>query len=56
MVAPSQYLTPAACSMPCSATFIINGLITPPCEQGGVMRGAGLLALVTATPGVEHCA
>jgi RNA-directed DNA polymerase len=28
----------------------------PPCEQGGVMRGAGLLALVTASPGVERCA
>jgi hypothetical protein len=27
---PSQYLTPAACSMPCSATFMITGLITPP--------------------------
>jgi hypothetical protein len=27
---PYQYLTPAACSMPCSATFMITGLITPP--------------------------
>ncbi len=27
-----------------------------PYEQGGVMRSVGLLALVTATPGIEHCA
>jgi len=29
-VLPSQYRTPAACSMPCSATFMSAGLITPP--------------------------
>ena len=28
----------------------------PPYEQCRVMRSAGLLALVTATLGVEHCA
>ena len=28
----------------------------PPYEQCRVMRSAGLLALVTATPTVEHCA
>jgi RNA-directed DNA polymerase len=28
----------------------------PPYEQCGVMRSAGALALVTATPGTEHCA
>ncbi len=28
----------------------------PPYEQCWVMRSAGLLALVTATPGTEHCA
>src|SRR5215831_12757076 len=28
----------------------------PPYEQGRVMRSAGLLALVRATPGIEHCA
>ena len=28
----------------------------PPYEQCRVMRSAGLLALVTAMPGVEHCA
>jgi group II intron reverse transcriptase/maturase len=28
----------------------------PPYEQGRVMRSADLLALVRATPGIEHCA
>jgi hypothetical protein len=28
----------------------------PPYEQCRVMRSAGPLALVTATPGLEHCA
>jgi hypothetical protein len=34
----------------------INGLRMPPYEQCRVMRSAGLLALVTATRGTEHCA
>ena len=54
-VPPSQYLTPAASSMPCNATFIKHGLITPPYEQCRVMRSAGLLALVAAMPGTERC-
>jgi hypothetical protein len=42
--------------MPCNATFKSAGLITPPYEQGRVMRSADPLALVRATPGIEHCA
>jgi hypothetical protein len=34
----------------------ISGDRMPPYEQCRVMRSAGLLALVTATPGVEHYA
>jgi hypothetical protein len=33
-----------------------NGDSGPPYEQCGVMRSAGLLALVTALPGAERCA
>jgi len=51
-----SYRTPAASSSPWSATFIINGLITPPYEQRRVMRSAGLLALVTAMLAFQHCA
>jgi hypothetical protein len=55
-VPPSQYLTPAASSMPCNATFIKHGLITPPYEQCRVMRSAGLMGLVEAGSASEHCA
>jgi len=33
-----------------------TGEITPPYEQCRVMRSAGLLALVAATPGTGRCA
>jgi hypothetical protein len=33
-----------------------TGLTADPYEQCRVMRSAGLLALVTATRGTEHCA
>jgi len=51
-----MYRTPAASSIPCSATFISTGLITPPYEQRWVMRSAGRQGLVTAILGVDHCA
>jgi hypothetical protein len=38
------------------ATLKISGDKMPPYEQGRVMRSAGRLALVRATPGIEHCA
>jgi hypothetical protein len=34
----------------------ISGDKMPPYEQCWVMRSAGLPGLVTATPGIEHCA
>jgi hypothetical protein len=37
-------------------TFDKIGDSGEPNEQRWVMRSAGLLALVTATPGTEHCA
>jgi hypothetical protein len=39
-----------------SATLLSNGDRIDPYEQGWVMRSAGLLALVTATLVLEHCA
>jgi hypothetical protein len=41
---------------PWSATFIINGLITPPYAQCRVMRSVGLAGLVGAGLAGEHCA
>jgi hypothetical protein len=38
------------------ATLKISGDKMPPYEQCWVMRSAGLLALVTAALGAEHCA
>jgi hypothetical protein len=34
----------------------MTGETTPPYEQCWIMRSAGLLGLVTATLGAEHCA
>jgi len=51
-----MYRTPAACSIPCKATFMSNGLATPPNEQCWVMRSVGLAGLVRAVPGIERCA
>jgi hypothetical protein len=42
--------------MPCNATFIKHGLITPPYAQCGVMRSAGLAGLVDAGSAGERCA
>jgi hypothetical protein len=51
-----MYRTPAASSIPCKATFINTGLITPPYEQCWVMRSAGLPGLVGAGSASERCA
>jgi hypothetical protein len=45
------YRTPAASSSPWSATFIINGLITPPC---GVPSSVGVNVPSSITPAFSH--
>ena len=50
-VPPSQYLTPAASSMPCNATFIKHGLITPP---WGVPSPDGANRPSSITPALSH--
>jgi hypothetical protein len=51
-----MYRTPAASSIPCKATFISAGLITPPYAQCRIMRSAGLAGLVVAGSAGERCA
>src|SRR5215211_5551303 len=52
MWVPVRYRTPAACSIPCSATLSSNGEITPPC---GVPSSVGANRPRSTTPALSHC-